>query len=127
MLLEIELFKKKKEKKKTKGKKIKITLSLGYPNSYFYNRRCNMLLYLWPYLSFFYYIKLLLFVNAKIKSFIMSKNMAWTFVGENAKGAHGEIYKFHISVIFTNVFDQVQIFCFFTHCIVIKVRLETNC
>ena len=25
-------------------KKIKIALSLGYPNSYFYNKRCNMLL-----------------------------------------------------------------------------------
>ena len=27
-----------------KKKKIKIALSLGYPNSYFYNKRCNMLL-----------------------------------------------------------------------------------
>ena len=55
MLLEIELFKKKKkegEEKKRKEKKIKIALSLGYPNSYFYNKRCNMLLYKWPYLSF---------------------------------------------------------------------------
>ena len=53
MLLEIELFKKKEEEeKKRKEKKIKIALSLGYPNSYFYNKRCNMLLYKWPYLSF---------------------------------------------------------------------------
>ena len=45
MLLEIELFKKKEEEeKKRKEKKIKIALSLGYPNSYFYNKRCNMLL-----------------------------------------------------------------------------------
>ena len=43
------------------------------------------------------------------------------------KRAHGEIYKFHTSVISTHLFDQVQIFFFFTHCIVIKVRLETNC
>ena len=27
-----------------KKKKIKIAVSLGYPNSYFYNKRCNMLL-----------------------------------------------------------------------------------
>ena len=33
--------KKKKEKKK---KQIKIALSLGYPNSYFYNKKWNMLL-----------------------------------------------------------------------------------
>ena len=41
MLLEIGLFKKKKEEKR---KEIKIALSLGYPNSYFYDKRCNMLL-----------------------------------------------------------------------------------
>ena len=35
-----------------KKKKIKIALSLGYPNSYFYNKRCNMLLQ-WLHLSFF--------------------------------------------------------------------------
>ena len=29
---------------KSKKKKIKIALSLGYPNSYFYNKRCNVLL-----------------------------------------------------------------------------------
>ena len=39
MLLEIGLLKKKKKKKD-----IKIALSLGYPSSYFYNKRCNMLL-----------------------------------------------------------------------------------
>ena len=54
MLLEIGLFKqktkqkKKKQNKKKKRKKkredIKIVLSLGYPSSYFYNKRCNMLL-----------------------------------------------------------------------------------
>ena len=43
MLLDIELFKKKKEKQKKK-RKSKLRLSLGYPNSYFYNKRCNMLL-----------------------------------------------------------------------------------
>ena len=37
MLLEIGLFKKEK-----KRKEIKIALSLGYPNSYFYKKRCNM-------------------------------------------------------------------------------------
>ena len=52
MLLETGLFQKKKtkqkqnkkKKKKKKRKEIKIALSLGYPNSYFYNKRCNMLL-----------------------------------------------------------------------------------
>ena len=52
MLLEIGLLKKKNKKqqqnksqtnKQTK-KEIKIALSLGYPSSYFYNKRCNMLL-----------------------------------------------------------------------------------
>ena len=53
ILLEIGLLKKKTEQNKTKKKEkkkrkerkrkeIKIALSLGYPNSYFYNKRCNM-------------------------------------------------------------------------------------
>ena len=56
MQLEIGLFiktkqnksnnkeKKRKEKKRKEKKEIKIALSLGYPNSYFYNKRCNVLL-----------------------------------------------------------------------------------
>ena len=44
MLLDIELFKKKKQREAEEEKKIKIALSLAYPNSYFYNKRCNMLL-----------------------------------------------------------------------------------
>ena len=52
MLLKIGLLKRKKKtqkqkqnKTKAKNKKnTKIALSLGYPNSYFYNKRCNMLL-----------------------------------------------------------------------------------
>ena len=36
--------KKKKKERKKKRKEIKIALSLGYPNSYFHNKRCNMLL-----------------------------------------------------------------------------------
>ena len=32
------------QKKEEKRKEIKIALSLGYPNSYFYDKRCNMLL-----------------------------------------------------------------------------------
>ena len=54
MLLEIGLLKQKtkqkkketKQKKKRKKKRedIKIVLSLGYPSSYFYNKRCSMLL-----------------------------------------------------------------------------------
>ena len=34
-------------------------------------------------------------------------------MGENAKGAHGEFYKFHTSVMSTHFVDQVQIFFFF--------------
>ena len=34
----------KKKEKKSKEKKNQTALSLGYPNSYFYNKRCNMLL-----------------------------------------------------------------------------------
>ena len=44
MLLEAGLLKKKQERKKKEKKKIKIALSLDYPNSYFYNKICNMLL-----------------------------------------------------------------------------------
>ena len=44
MLLEIGLLKREKNKTKQNNKKIKIALSLGYPRSYFYNKRCNMLL-----------------------------------------------------------------------------------
>ena len=49
MLLEIGLLKRKKQKQKQnksqkKKKEIKIALNLGYPSSYFYNKRCNMLL-----------------------------------------------------------------------------------
>ena len=45
MLPETVLFKKKKKKKKGgEEEKIQIALSLGYPYSYFYNKRCNMLL-----------------------------------------------------------------------------------
>ena len=44
-LLEIELFKTKKTTTTTTTTTtIQIALSLSYPNSYFYNKRCNMLL-----------------------------------------------------------------------------------
>ena len=57
----------------------------------------------------------------------MSKNVEHSSDKTPRVGAQVEIYKFHTSVISTHFFDQVQIFFFFTHCIVIKVRLETNC
>ena len=45
MQIEIGLFKKeKKGRKKKRKEKNPTALSLGYPNSYFYNKRCNMLL-----------------------------------------------------------------------------------
>ena len=55
-----------------------------------------------------------------------------SFIGENAKGTHGEIYKSHTSVISTHFVDQVHIFFFLTHCIVVKVGPHkpntcTNC
>ena len=34
----------KKREEEEERKEIKIALSLGYPNCYFYNKRCNMLL-----------------------------------------------------------------------------------
>ena len=50
MQLEIGLFEKekkeRKKKRKEKKKKNPTALSLGYPNSYFYNKRCNMLLFI---------------------------------------------------------------------------------
>ena len=76
------------------------------------------------YHDFLDYIKLLLFINANV---IHHVEECGAFITENSKGAHGEIYKFHTTVISTHFFDQVQIFFFFTHCIVIKVRLKTNC
>ena len=54
----------------------------------------------------------------------MSKNMEHSSDKTPRVGAQVEIYKFHTSVISTHFFDQVQIFFFFTHCIVIKVRQE---
>ena len=60
------------------------------------------------------YIKLLLFVNANVIHHVQERG---AFIGENAKGAQGEIYKFH-AVISTHFVDQVQIFFFFyaLHC-----------
>ena len=71
MLLEIGLFKKKEEKRK----EIKIALSLGYPNSYFYDKRCNICCsngYIYHFLD---YIKLLLFVSANVIIMINNINL----------------------------------------------------
>ena len=63
------IIKKKKLKQKqnkSRKKKIKIAQSLGYPSSYFYNKRCNLCCsngYIYHFLD---YIKLLLFVNANV-------------------------------------------------------------
>ena len=74
---------------------IKISSSLGYLNSYFYK---NVICCSNGYISFFYYIHgmLLLFVNANVIHHVWER---WAFVGENAKEAHGEVYKFHTFVI----------------------------
>ena len=107
MLLEIGLLKR-KTKTKTKQKKQKQNKTkVCCSNGYVYH--------------FLDYIKLLLFVNANVIHHVEERG---AFIGENAKGTHGEIYKSHTSVISTHFVDQVQIFFFLTHC---KVRLETNC
>ena len=108
---------KKKKQNKTKAKKKKkrkeIALSLGYPNCYFCNKRSNMLLW-WLY-HFLDYMKLLLFVNANVIYHVKERG---AFIGENAKGTRGDIYKSHTSVISTHFIDQVKIFFFFNalHC-----------
>ena len=48
-------------------KKIRIALSLGYPSSYFYNKRCNMLLW-WLYLSFSWLHKVAAFCQCQCHS-----------------------------------------------------------
>ena len=54
--------KKKKTKQKQKKKKRKeIALSLSYPNSYFCNKRCNMLLW-WLY----HFLDYIIIVNANV-------------------------------------------------------------
>ena len=60
---------------------------------------------------------MLLFVNANVIHHVSERGK---FIGENAKGTHGEIYKSHTSVISTHFVDQVQIFFFLTHCIVVN-------
>ena len=51
-------------------------------------------------------------------SFNMSQNVEHSSE-KNAKGAHAQVYKFYTPVVTAHFF--------FSHCIVIKVRLETNC
>ena len=65
----------------------------------------------------------MLFVNANVIHHVQERG---AIIGENAQGTHGEIYKSHISVISSHFFDQVQIFFFLTHCIVVKVRLRNQ-
>ena len=48
------------------------------------------------------------------------------FHGEEAQEKPHRAYKFHTYVISAHFFGQVQVFFFFTHCIVIKVRLEST-
>ena len=55
---------------------------------------------------------LLLLVNANVIHHV--KN-----VEHSSKGAHGEVYIFHITVNSAHFFDQGQVCFFFTHCIVV--------
>ena len=52
---------------------------------------------------------MLLFVNANVIHHVKERG---AFIGENAKGTHGEIYKSHTSVISSHFVDQVHIFFF---------------
>ena len=52
------------KKKEEEEKKIKVALSLGYPNSYFYDKKCNILLY-WLYLSFSWLYKVAAFCQCQ--------------------------------------------------------------
>ena len=52
---------------------------------------------------FFDYIILPLYVNANVIHHVWERG---AFVGENAKGAHGAVYKFHTSVMSAHFFDQ---------------------
>ena len=52
-----------------------------------------------------------LLVNASVIHHVYERG---AFVGENAKGAPGEVCKFRTSVISAHFFDQVQVFFFFT-------------
>ena len=52
-------------------------------------------------------------------SFIMSKNVEHSSEKTPKPRAQGEIYKFHTSVSSTHFFGQVQIFFFFTRCIML--------
>ena len=59
-------------------------------------------------------------------SFIMSKKVEHSSE-KMPRELMDEVCKSHTSVISAHFFDQVLVFFFFMHCIVIKVRLETNC
>ena len=132
MLLAIGLLKKTKNKKQKKNKRKKKKKKRKYQNciksvsqiipiSTTEDVICCSNGYIYHFLD---YIKLLLFVNA---NFIMSKNVEHSSEKTPRELTWRDLYKFHTSVIATHFFDQVQIFFFFAHCIVIKVTLETNC
>ena len=105
--------KKKKKRKDRKEKKKKNYIKSGLSQFLF----LLYLLFSWSY-------KVAAFRQCQCHS---SYLRTWSIYWRRRQGAHGEIYKFHSSVISTHFFDQVQIFFFFAHCIVIKVKLETNC
>ena len=109
----LEIRKKKKDKKKKIKSKLHYVWAILIPISTTKDVMCCSDGYIYHFLDF---IKLLLFVNARVVYHVWERGV---FVGENAKGADSEIYQFHKLVISTHFFDQVQIFFFFTHCIVI--------
>jgi len=48
-------------------------------------------------------------------------------IEENTKRAYGKVYTLILTHQQLLLFDQVQAFFFFAHCIVFKVRLKTTC
>ena len=59
-------------------------------------------------------------------SFIISRNVN-DFLDKTPRELTEKVYKFNESVVSSHVYDQFHVFFFFAHCIVFKVRFETNC
>ena len=78
---------------------------MGYPNYYFYNKRCNML-FLWLYLSFFWLYNVAAFCMSMPMSFIMSENVEHSSEKTPRELMEQFNYKFHTSVISAHFFDQ---------------------
>ena len=111
MLLEIELFKTKEQtNKKVEEKKIKIALSLGNPSSYFYNKRCNMLLW-WIYLSFSWLYKVATFCQCQCHSSCLR---TWSIHRRKRQGSSWrDLQISHICNFYSFLWWNSDVFSFF--------------